>query len=337
MKGFDAEFRDLDHYIRVITDRIWEGGRVDAIRDYYSADCVVVTPSGATLGVETIVRGTHETLAQFPDRRLLAEDVVVRGNDEAGWLSSHRIISTMTHRGDGAFGAASGRTIQVRTVADCVCRDNRIVHEWLVRDQSAIALAIGMSPRDLARRWVDARVPRQRPTAEPAAPAWWRDPHDTGAAARLLEDTYRAIWLGHGDGAAAVARYADDAIDWRGPGNDQRYGQAQVAAFWADWVEAFHGARWTCESLVVSERPGRLTVVALRWRLRGKHGGGRRFGRPTGRDVDVIGITHAELLDGRVLREWVLIDEVAVWMELLAPASSPDATPFANHDAGAAS
>ena len=27
MHGFDAEFRDLDHYIRVITDRIWEGRR----------------------------------------------------------------------------------------------------------------------------------------------------------------------------------------------------------------------------------------------------------------------------------------------------------------------
>ncbi len=36
MRGFDAEFRNLDHYIRVITDRIWEGGRIDDIRTYYS-------------------------------------------------------------------------------------------------------------------------------------------------------------------------------------------------------------------------------------------------------------------------------------------------------------
>ena len=31
MRGFAAEFRDLDQYIRVITDRIWEGGRIDDI------------------------------------------------------------------------------------------------------------------------------------------------------------------------------------------------------------------------------------------------------------------------------------------------------------------
>ena len=49
MKGFDAEFRDLDHYIRVITDRIWEGRRIDDIRLYYAADCAVETPSGVTI------------------------------------------------------------------------------------------------------------------------------------------------------------------------------------------------------------------------------------------------------------------------------------------------
>ena len=39
MKGFDPEFRDLDHYIRVITDRIWEGRRVDDIHRYYGEGC----------------------------------------------------------------------------------------------------------------------------------------------------------------------------------------------------------------------------------------------------------------------------------------------------------
>ena len=79
MKGFDAEFRDLDHYIRTITDRIWEGGRVDDIHRYYSADCAVETPSGVSIGAAAVVAGTRSTLAEFPDRRLLAEDVVIPG------------------------------------------------------------------------------------------------------------------------------------------------------------------------------------------------------------------------------------------------------------------
>ncbi|NJS36876.1 MAG: hypothetical protein HC765_11390 [Brachymonas sp.] len=39
MQGFHAEFRNLDDYIRVITNRIWEGRQIEAIRDYYSNPC----------------------------------------------------------------------------------------------------------------------------------------------------------------------------------------------------------------------------------------------------------------------------------------------------------
>ena len=34
--------------------------------------------------------------------------------DEAGFLSSHRLLSTATHLGDGAYGSASGRTLRYR-------------------------------------------------------------------------------------------------------------------------------------------------------------------------------------------------------------------------------
>ena len=43
MKGFHAEFKNLDDYIRVITDRIWEGRRLQDIHLYYSDPCVVET------------------------------------------------------------------------------------------------------------------------------------------------------------------------------------------------------------------------------------------------------------------------------------------------------
>ncbi|MFN8985912.1 MAG: hypothetical protein ACK5VR_06330, partial [Burkholderiales bacterium] len=48
MAGFDGEVRDLDHYIRVITERIWEGRRIGDIRRYYSDPCPVETPSSVS-------------------------------------------------------------------------------------------------------------------------------------------------------------------------------------------------------------------------------------------------------------------------------------------------
>ena len=109
MKGFAAEFTNLDHYIRVITERIWEGRCIDDIRLYYSDPCVVETAMSVSTSIEDVIAGTRATLAMFPDRRLLAEDVIQSGDAEGGFLSSHRIISPMTHRGDGNFGPATGK------------------------------------------------------------------------------------------------------------------------------------------------------------------------------------------------------------------------------------
>ena len=321
LAGFDPEFVDLDDYIRVITARIWEGRRVDTIAQYYGSDCAVITPSGASRGVDGVVRGTLETLAQFPDRRLLCEDIVSAGDASGGWLSSHRIASTMTHSGPGAFGPPSGHRLHVRTVADCVCKDNRIVHEWLVRDQGAMALQIGSTPQALASQWLQQRGAPTLPLWAPAAPAGWTDPlHDTQGAA-LLRRQYEALWRAD---LGVLDDTADEALDLRGPSGERALGVAEAQAFWFGLTAAFNGAQFSVESLAERIEPGRTPRVAMRWRLRGTHHGAGRYGAPTGRPVEILGITHAEVAHApygqtqpRVLREWLLIDEVALWMQLL--------------------
>ena len=318
LAGFDAEFTSLDDYIRVITARIWEGRQVNTIHRYYSSDCAVITPGGTSQGVDAVVRGTLETLHQFPDRRLLCEDIVSAGDAHSGFLSSHRIASTMTHLGDGAFGAASGRAVQVRTVADCVCINNRIVHEWLVRDQGAIALQLGSSPQALARHWLDSKGAPTLPLWQPPAPAHWHDPMHDSAGARLLADSYRALWAGD---LAALGRSADEAIALALPNGQQALGLAALEAFWFGYTAAFSGAALHIDSLAERIEPGRTPRVAMRWRLTGRHTGGGRFGPATSQPVEVLGITHAEVdhARGRILREWVLIDEVALWMQIFSP------------------
>ena len=43
------------------------------------------------------------------------------------------------------------------------------------------------------------------------------------------------------------------------------------------------------------------------------------FGEATGQPVEIMGINHVEIVQGKVLREWVLIDDVAIWMQILRP------------------
>lgn len=316
MKGFDPEFIDLDHYIRVITDRIWEGRRIDDIRRYYSDDCAVQTPGGVTLGVQAVIDGTRATLAAFPDRRLLAEDVIVSGDEVGGFLSSHRILSPMTHAGDGVFGPPTGKPVVVRTIADCVCTHNRIVHEWLVRDQSAIARQTGQQVRDLAQRWLNQRGDAPLPVM-PAAPSPYRTVIDGQADAASWAAACNGLWRAAGP-AALRASHAPAVIAAL-PGGEAAVGREALARFWADLREALPDARFTIEHLAANPRAGRATAMAMRWRLHGTHSGGTRYGTASARAVQVLGISHAEVEHGQIVREWVLMDDVAIWMQVLQP------------------
>ena len=325
MKGFDAEFRDLDHYIRVITDRIWEGRRVEDIRRYYGEHCAVETPAGVSIGTGPVVAGTWATLAQFPDRRLLAEDVIISGDEHGGFLSSHRIASPMTHAGPGAFGAATGKPVFARTMADCVCIDNRIVHEWLVRDQSAIARQIGLHERDLAQRWLNERGGFAKP-AMPPAPAPYRSFIDPQPLAQAYAETLRRLWRARDrmaalatDRMAALVTTHDAAVITAVPGGEMRVGLPALAAFWAELGAALHCQQVDVEHLVINQRPGRATALAMRWRAHAVHAGDGRYGAATCRAVEVLGISHAEVEGGRIVREWLLIDDVAIWMQVLSP------------------
>ena len=314
MNGFDAEFRDLDHYIRAITERIWEGGRIEDIRRYYSEDCAVETPGSVSIGIEPVIDGTRATLKAFPDRRLLAEDVIISGDEYGGFLSSHRIFSPMTHAGDGVFGPPTFKPVFARTIADCVCIENRIVHEWLVRDQAAIARQIGLHERDLAQRWLDERGRRVKPLMPPA-PGHYKSFIDPNPLAQTYAAACQRLWSG-GDAEPWAATHHDQAIVGL-PGGEAAVGVAAVARFWAAMTTALTDARFELEHLVANQREGRATSIAMRWRVRAVHQGDGRYGRASGKPVEVLGISHADVMQGRVVREWVLIDDVAIWMQIL--------------------
>ena len=325
MKGFAAEFQNLDDYIRVITERIWEGRRIDDIRVYYSDPCVVETAMSVSTSIEDVITGTRATLAMFPDRRLLAEDVIQSGNDVGGFLSSHRIISPMTHLGDGNFGPATGRKIHARTIADCVCKNNRIVHEWLVRDHAAIALQIGTTPQALAQQWLNQRGGWSKPVAGPAPASYVSHLSTDPLAVRYAQTIKDLAHAGSGQASASlVAAIYDEAAQQIGPGESTGYGHAEIAGFWQNLFGALRVEQFELEHLALQrdmQKTGRNDRIALRFRAKTVHSPRTEFmnsyGNTSNRSVEVLGIVHAEFVQGRVIREWVLIDDVAIWMQIL--------------------
>ena len=322
LSGFDPEFASLPDYIVKITERIWEGRGVGLIRRWYAADCVVHTSMGPARGAEASVRGTLDTLNMLPDRRLLPEDVIWSQDEPATYLSSHRLICPGHHRGDGDLGAATGRAVAVRAIADCLCRGNQVVEEWLVRDAAGLVAQIGGDPEAVASR-LAAR------DAAAGIASWQIGPAETlrtkGAfrpamlqddpAARFARDTLEALWRADLD---VVAQRYHPACSLHAPGFRTQYGHEGVWSTLFGYLAAFPDGRFVVEHSIARHDSGQPTRVATRWWFTGTHAGGGRFGAASGATVLILGITHAHVVDGRIREEWMLVDELAVRKQIAA-------------------
>ena len=158
MRGFDPDYVDIVDYIVRCTHKIWEEGGVGLIYSHYSHNSVVHTAYGMTYGREEVISNTINYLAAFPDRKAYADDVIWSGNEDDGFHTSHRVTSIGHHTGFGSFAPPTGRRIFRRGIANCLVKENLIVEEWLVQDDLAVVLQMGLDPI----RVVDAMLEQDR-------------------------------------------------------------------------------------------------------------------------------------------------------------------------------
>jgi predicted ester cyclase len=316
MTRFSTEYATLPDYILGITERIWEGRNIGLIRRYYAPDCLMHTQAGPVSGVAAVVSGTLATLHQFPDRQLMGEDVIWSDDGPAsGLLSSHRIVSTLTHLGDGAFGPPTGRRIVTRAIADCRIIGDVIVEEWLLRDTAAVARQVGLDP---------VAFGRALGAADRAAgvPPWhleeWAEVAEGRAAARALiqpaAEPLARLWMTLVNGLdLSLLRDAHDrAATFHLPGGQTTHGIESMDRFLLSYLSALPDARLSVDHAIALEEAGRPPRLALRWRLAGTHLGHGAFGPPSGARVLLLGILHAEMAGPAIQRCWLLTDEVAV-------------------------
>lgn len=318
MKGFDPKFTDFPDYILRITKEIWEDRGLATLHDYYAPDIVVRTPAAVSTGNRGVIGATMATLAEFPDRTLLGEDVIWSGTPEEGMLSSHRILSTATHLGDGVYGKATGTKLIYRIIADCHAIANRIDDEWLIRDQGAVVRQLGLDPRDYARDLIVRQggaancPPPLTPATDIEGPYKGRGNDD--AWGQRHADLLRAIM---GADMAAIPRDYDRAVQAEYPGGVTAHGREAVDRFWMALRSSFPDATFAIDHQIGRDDPMMPPRSAIRWSLHGKHDGWGVFGPPSGAEIYLMGISHAEFGPRGLRREWTLFDETAIWKQIL--------------------
>ena len=116
---------------------------------------------------------------------------------------------------------------------------------------------------------------------------------------------------------AAIGSDYDRACQLEHPGGVTGHGRDSADRFWMGLRAAFPNATFTIDHQIGRDDPLMPPRAALRWSLHGTHSGWGVFGRPTGAEVYLLGMSHAEFGPWGLRREWVVFDETAVWKQIL--------------------
>ena len=319
--GFGEEYSDIVDYILRCTHRIWEQKDVGLIATHYAADIVVHMMTGPVFGMDGVIAGTSRTLSAFPDRTLTGEAVIWSDEGEGAYLSSHRITSTATNLGTSELGPATGKRITFTTIADCLCKENLIIEEWLARDYSAMALQLGYQPRVIARLhakldkaqsgrsdWRTAAMERVLsvpatvfPDAALANPA--ANPH---AFAHTFFDSivnHRRFGI--------VRDAFSPAAHWSGPGGRRLFGWGEIAGWFTALIGSFGDARIAIQHVAAVD-----DMIAVRWEMAGTHDGGALYGPASGEPIYILAVTHWRIAHSMIVDEVTVFDEVALMRQM---------------------
>jgi len=330
MRGFEPTYQNIIDYIVRITHRIWEEDNIDYIYDTYYENSQVYDDYGLQLGAKKIVADTNHTVSAFPDIQLVADEIVWAGNDEVGFHTSHRTIIRGKNTGDSKYGSATGREIDVWCIANCVALDNEIFLEHVLYNNSSMLRQLGFDLKETAAKLAAAspagwsQKSTARKTADqsgiinPKLPAM----PDSGGGFDVddfVRSHYDKVW-NHREIEMLNTSHASN-LTFHGPTDRVFNALDQYQGFLLSFFAMFPDLEHSVDEVywMGNDKQGYLTSV--RWSGNAIHSGNGIYGPPTNREVYIWGITQQKILDGRIIDEWMLFNEMDLMMQL---AGSPD-------------
>lgn len=324
-----APYRDPRDYILSWTDEIWIDMGLGRLGEHYSRDIKVHTAYGETYDFDHVLMNSVQKMSAFPNGGGgSGEDVVWEQRGPAGFISSHRVFKTGTHTGYWVYGAPTGRDWVSRTIAHCTVQDGKVVEEWLVRDEYAVLQSLGLDPDQVA--WDLAKVSPVTgemvdvPNSEAFA-GKYDDPSKEGvsgerpdrfaAECAMIKAMYEDVWnkrLFNKVSDYCNSKVVCHSVRMRRAQGIQGYQQQVI-----DLLAAFPDGRIELRDLVVNESPDLGLRVAAVWTMHATYSGVPLYGAPTRTPVKIMGITHFEIRDRKILREWRIYDEIAVLTQIM--------------------
>lgn len=326
-----APYRDPRDFILSWTDAIWIDRGLGRLHDHYAQGVKVHTAYGETYDFDHVMRNSLQKFAAFPNGGGgHGEDVIWEPRGPDGFISSHRVLKTGTHTGYWTYGPPTGRDWISRTVAHCLVQEGKVAEEWLVRDEWAVLEHLGLDPYAIAAELA---------AGSPVLGRTMMAGGDKGAFAGRIGDPFAAGVSGPRPRTCAaecdlvrgmfdevwnrrlfnrVPHYCDRQVVCNSVRMRRVQGIDPYQIELVNLLATFPDGEVEVRDIVVLDGPELGLRMAVIWLLRGSYCGVPTYGAPTRTPVNVLGASHYELRDGKILREWRIFDEIAVLAQIHA-------------------
>lgn len=326
MRGFEETYQNIIDYIVRITYKIWEDRDVEYIADTYSDTSEVFDDYGLQHGCQKIISDTHHTTGAYSDIRLIADEIVWAGDDEIGYHTSHRTIIRGTNDGDSKYGPATNKEIDVLVIANCVALENEIFLEHVLYNNSSMLRQLGHDLDDLAPQLAAEPFPgwprdnatwdSLRNSTRPAQPISIAQPVDDFDVDKFTRAAIDQLW--NSRNYEAIGRVYVPDFAFKGPTDRVFSGAGSYQNFLTSISSAFPDLDVQVDEVywMGNDKEGYLT--SERWSAEGTHSGAGTYGEPTGKPVQIWGITQHRIVNGKIVQEWLLFNELDLMMQLAA-------------------
>jgi len=111
--------------------------------------------------------------------------------------------------------------------------------------------------------------------------------------------------------------YYDRAAQLYWIGGELIYTREKIFEKWNTFLSCFEILKYEVSSNISLSQNRMRPRSALRWRLVCKHNSNGCYGTATNKEIEIYGIAHAEFGKYGIVREFILIDEISIWKQIL--------------------
>lgn len=332
-----APYGDPREYITAWTDKIWIARGLGHIHDHYAPGVKVHTCYGETYGMENVISNSLQKMVAFPNRGGGHDDVIWEKRGDNGFISSHRVVNNATHSGHWTYGPPTGRDWVNRGVAHCLVQDNLVCEEWVIRDEFAVLQGLGMDPYAVA-----ADLARRSPVLGTAMVADDTALPFAGTIADVLSAGISGPRPDHARAECTTVLTMFDRV-WNQKFFDEvpLYCADNIVCQTVRFRRAMGINPYQMETMtLLSMIPdGKLQVrdicvhasadlglrVAVIWLMQGTYSGAPYYGPANGAKLNILGASHFEFRNGKIIREWRIYDEIAIIAQILRAQAQSEA------------